>query len=83
VAAGILGLESYSGFLFYIVGTTFVSLLIHVFLAGSKPGEYFNAGGGGGWGGWMEIWGGGGGVLGEGLSGFVLGWTGVGGLLRS
>jgi hypothetical protein len=31
----------------------------------------------------MEIWGGGGGVLGEGLSGFVLGWTGVGGLVRS
>jgi ER membrane protein complex subunit 6 len=37
--------------------------------------------GGGGQGAWKDLWLGGG-VLTEGLSGFVLGWAGVGGVIR-
>jgi hypothetical protein len=45
-------------------------------VAGRKAGE-----GGGSTGAWRNVWLGGG-VLTEGLSGFVLGWAGVGGIIR-
>ncbi|WEW58277.1 hypothetical protein PRK78_003745 [Emydomyces testavorans] len=107
VAAGILGLRSYAGFVFYLLGTVFVSLLFHALVIGF--GEDANGGGGGlgvgayfpgsgeivergngkgkglrrrrRRGAWRDVWFGGG-VLGEALSGFVLGWAGVGGVLR-
>ena len=92
VAAGILGLESQWGFLFYFASNLFISGLIHVLLAHGRPGEYFagsraaDVNGNGGpkgnerVGAWREIWLGSG--LFEGLSGFVLGWAGVGGVIR-
>jgi len=64
-----------------------VSVLVHFVLAGGEPQRYFAAGGGrgedgkGGSGAWREIWLGGG-LLAEALSGFVLGWAGVGGVIR-
>ncbi|ETN43267.1 uncharacterized protein HMPREF1541_02426 [Cyphellophora europaea CBS 101466] len=90
VAAGILGLESQWGFLFYFVSNIFISGLIHYLLAHGQPGEYF-AGSGvsedgrrdgkiARVGAWRDIWLGSG--LFEGLSGFVLGWAGVGGVVR-
>src|SRR5436305_2038911 len=41
IAAGILGLESYMGFLFYFLGTSFVSMLLTTLLMNGKPTEYF------------------------------------------
>lgn len=96
VAAGILGLESQYGFLFYFICQTFISLLIHFLLADGKPGLYF-AGSGAAQdvddpdstsegkgkerlGAWREIWLSS--AVFEGLSGFVLGWAGVGGVIR-
>ncbi|KAL8719167.1 MAG: hypothetical protein Q9225_003788, partial [Loekoesia sp. 1 TL-2023] len=38
VSAGILGLESYSGFIFYLLGTLFVSVLIYAILAEGRQG---------------------------------------------
>jgi len=81
IAAGILGLESYYGFLFYILGSCVVSGLVQIILAGGNPEAYFAGPGGQGSGAWREVWFGGG-VLGEALSGFVLGWAGVGGVIR-
>ena len=88
VSAGILGLESTNGFIFYVVGTCIVSLMIHFILVEGQPWKYFPGSGDGGRGGndasggaWREIWFGGG-VLGEALSGYVLGWAGVGGVIR-
>jgi len=98
LSAGILGLRSYNGFIFYLLGTLFVSLLFHGFLvgfgersgAGMGVGAYFPGNGelverdGKGVrrkGAWRDVWLGGG-VMGEALSGFVLGWAGVGGVLR-
>ncbi|CAF9937221.1 MAG: hypothetical protein ALECFALPRED_007143 [Alectoria fallacina] len=49
VASGILGLESYSGFLFYLLGTFFVSVLIWSILAKGRQGDYFQ-------GAWSELW---------------------------
>lgn len=92
VAAGVLGLESQWGFLFYFVSNIFISGMIHVLLAHGQPGEYFagsraahlngtsSAKGNERVGAWREIWLGSG--LFEGLSGFVLGWAGVGGVIR-
>jgi ER membrane protein complex subunit 6 len=91
VAAGILGLESQWGFLFYFVSQIFISGLIHFLLAQGQPDEYFAGSGpvmtASGQqkskervGAWREIWLGSG--LFEGLSGFVLGWAGVGGVVR-
>lgn len=97
MAAGILGLESQWGFLFYFVSNLFISALIHFILAHGSPGEFFagtrsaeddatsGAAGSGKQreervGAWREIWLGSG--LFEGLSGFVLGWAGVGGVVR-
>ncbi|PWY85304.1 hypothetical protein BO83DRAFT_422253 [Aspergillus eucalypticola CBS 122712] len=106
LTAGILSLQSATGFLFYLLGTVFVSALFHALLlyrsGGLGAGMYFAGangeiegmdergvvGGGGTKGGgmmrraaWRDVWFGGG-VLGEALSGFVLGWAGVGGVLR-
>ncbi|EEP81790.1 conserved hypothetical protein [Uncinocarpus reesii 1704] len=100
LAAGILGLRSSGGFIFYLLGTLFVSLLFHALLIGFDNGDktgglgvgaYFPGNGeivGGGKGkglrrrgAWRDVWLGGG-VFGEALSGFVLGWAGVGGILR-
>jgi hypothetical protein len=99
VAAGILGLESQYGFLFYLISQLLISGLFYYLLAEGKPGIYFvgsgitssqktgtgEAGkdGDGGKeriGAWREIWLSS--SLFEGLSGFVLGWAGVGGVIR-
>ncbi|PYH50080.1 EMC6 family protein [Aspergillus saccharolyticus JOP 1030-1] len=116
LTAGILSLQSITGFAFYAGGTVLVSLLFHALLlyrsGGVGAGVYFAgaqgeiegldgrtgvvdnrhrkaASGKGGATGtvmvrraaWRDVWLGGG-VLGEALSGFVLGWAGVGGVLR-
>ncbi|PYH64603.1 EMC6 family protein [Aspergillus vadensis CBS 113365] len=107
LTAGILSLQSATGFLFYLLGTVFVSALFHALLlyrsGGLGAGMYFAGANGeiegmdergvvvgrkGTKGGgmmrraaWRNVWFGGG-VLGEALSGFVLGWAGVGGVLR-
>ncbi|KAK2765331.1 hypothetical protein FQN54_008176 [Arachnomyces sp. PD_36] len=96
LCAGILSLHSLSGFVFYLLGSLAVSFLIQLILVGSSsaggyfPGNRLSGGGhaGGhagageeGKGAWRDVWFGGG-VLGEGVSGFVLGWAGVGGVLR-
>ncbi|KAL1987978.1 hypothetical protein VTN96DRAFT_1502 [Rasamsonia emersonii] len=121
ISAGILGLQSTAGFLYYLVGMAFVSALVQVFLIWRTPegrvagaGAFFPGSSGGeiegieqqqqqqqrwGWinageekktnnkkviarkGAWRDVWLGGG-VMGEALSGFVLGWAGVGGVLR-
>ncbi|TGZ83264.1 hypothetical protein EX30DRAFT_394488 [Ascodesmis nigricans] len=44
IAAGILGLESYAGFVFYLVGSVFVSMLMLFLVADGKPGKYFQSG---------------------------------------
>lgn len=73
VAAGILGLESYSGFVFYLVGSALVSVLMVFMVAGGRPSRYFRSAG--------ELW------TTEVLSGsslasFILTWTLFFGLLR-
>jgi len=72
VGAGILGLESYYGFLFYFIFSFLTSFLVYLFRvrpAVVKAGEkdfsrFFKSD--------IELWTGG---LLEGLSGFVLTWT--------
>lgn len=89
VSAAILNLESLYGFLYYILGSSLVSLLIHVLLVDGRPEKYFPGNGdrgsdgkaGNSSGAWRDVWLGGG-VLTEGVSGFVLGWAGVGGVIR-
>lgn len=87
ISAGILGLESTNGFLFYLLGSCFVSAIFHFVLAGGHPDKYFAGSGSrgedgkSGSGAWREIWLGGG-MFTEALSGFVLGWAGVGGVIR-
>jgi hypothetical protein len=66
-------LESYPGFIFYLVGTLIVSALIFVVRTEGKPGDYFYRPFGDLWGG--EVFGG--------LSGFVLTWTLFYGLVRA
>ena len=73
VAAGTLGLESYPGFIFYLIGTLLVSVLLFAFKTEGKPGAYFYRPLG-------DLW------LGDvfgGLSGFVLTWTLFYGLVRA
>ena len=41
VAAGTLGLESYPGFIFYMLGTTLVSLLIYFLKTDGDAGKFF------------------------------------------
>ncbi|KAE9573234.1 hypothetical protein CGMCC3_g10673 [Colletotrichum fructicola] len=82
VAAGILGLESYSGFLFYILFSFLTVLLVYVFhiapqsTAAGLPflstSRYFR--------GPFEFWTGG---LFAGLPGFILTWTLFYGLVRA
>ncbi|QDS68116.1 hypothetical protein FKW77_010201 [Venturia effusa] len=65
VAAGTLGLESYPGFIFYLLGTLLVSALIFAFRTEANPKVYFYRPLG-------DLW------LGDlvsGLSSFVLTWT--------
>ncbi|KAK6523527.1 hypothetical protein TWF281_001510 [Arthrobotrys megalospora] len=72
IAAGILGLESYTGFLFYLLGTLFVSTLIVTFVMGGKPEVYSR-------GGWKDV------IAADvtgGVMGFVLTWTLFFGLVR-
>jgi hypothetical protein len=73
VAAGTLGLESYPGFIFYLIGTLIVSFLLFTFKTDGKPSAYFYQPIG-------DLW------LGDvfgGLSGFVLTWTLFYGLVRA
>jgi hypothetical protein len=84
IGAGILGLESYPGFLFYIFFSLLTSALVYVFRVRpgiikeaqshgpSGMGRYFRSS--------LELWTGG---LLEGLSGFVLTWTLFYGLVRA
>jgi hypothetical protein len=73
VGAGILGLESYPGFLFYIAFSLLTSALVYALrVRGAGVKTYFR--------GSMELWAGG---LLEGLSGFVLTWTLFYGLVRA
>ncbi|KAL4884511.1 hypothetical protein BJY04DRAFT_9300 [Aspergillus karnatakaensis] len=104
LTAGILALQSATGFVFYLLGTILVSGLFHFTLIysshGKGAGGYYpgaggeidglvvrrdgvvkDAGKGTRRGAWRDVWFGGG-VLGEAVSGFVLGWAGVGGVLR-
>ncbi|POS80765.1 hypothetical protein DHEL01_v200852 [Diaporthe helianthi] len=82
VAAGILGLESYAGFLFYIGFTLLTAVLFYAIrvapasLSAGKPvfdtSRYFR--------GQLELWTSG---LSGGLAGFVLTWTLFYGLVRA
>lgn len=82
VSAGILGLESYSGFLFYVILSTITTLLFYTVqvapesLAEKRPvfdtGRYFH--------GALDFWTSG--IFG-GLSGFILTWTLFYGLVRA
>ncbi|KAL2357712.1 Rab5-interacting protein-domain-containing protein, partial [Cryomyces antarcticus] len=65
VAAGILGLESYPGFIFYLLGSLLVSVLVLALRAESNPKQYFHRPLGDLWIG--DIFGG--------LMSFVLTWT--------
>jgi len=77
VGAGILGLEAYSGFLFYLIFSLVTSLLVYVShirpAAGEEGTAVFFRGS-------LEFWGGG---LMEGMAGFVLTWTLFYGLVRA
>ncbi|KAG5914380.1 hypothetical protein E4U53_004652 [Claviceps sorghi] len=82
VAAGILGLESYNGFLAYIASSLVMALMIYSFqiapesLAEGRPlfstGRYFTSA--------LDFWTSG--IL-NGLSGFILTWTLFYGLVRA
>jgi len=78
IGAGILGLESYPGFLFYLLFSLLTSFLIYLFRVrptASKEGDtsrYFQSA--------IQFWTGG---LLDGLSGFVLTWTLFYGLVRA
>lgn len=72
VAAGILGLESASGFLFYILGSLLVSALVFLVLAKGNSKRYFQS--------MADVW------ISDvfgGLSGFILTWTLFFGLVRA
>ncbi|KAF2836395.1 hypothetical protein M501DRAFT_1019188 [Patellaria atrata CBS 101060] len=73
VVAGTLGLESYPGFIFYLVGSLTVSLLIYLFRTQGKPSAYFHRP-------LAELWGG---EVFGGLMSFVLTWTLFYGLVRA
>jgi hypothetical protein len=73
VAAGTLGMESYTGFIFYFLGTLIVSGLIFATRAEGKAGQYFYSPLG-------DLWGG---DIVTGLSSFVLTWTLFYGLVRA
>ena len=73
IAAGILGLESYAGFAFYLVGTTLVSAMVYVLLGGMERGLEGPDGARGIW--TADVVGG--------MSGYVLTWTLFYGLVRA
>jgi hypothetical protein len=73
VAAGTLGLESYPGFAFYLIGTLLVSALIFFLRAEARPKSFFYRPLG-------DLWAG---DLISGLSSFVLTWTLFYGLVRA
>ncbi|MCJ1306395.1 hypothetical protein MMC25_000037 [Agyrium rufum] len=73
IAAGTLGLESYFGFIFYILGTLFVSILIWSISAKGQPSRYFENQFSGLWS--KDVI--------TGLSSFVLTWTLFYGLVGS
>lgn len=109
ISAGILGLQSASGFAFYSLGTLLVSALVQFLVigtSGATAGAFFPGSSGGEVdgidatgkirgssrghgkgkaierkGAWRDVVFGGG-VMSEALSGFILGWAGVGGVLR-
>lgn len=89
VAAGILGLESLAGFAFYFISQQLISSLFYFLLLEGDAERYFSGsvakGGKGGvgirTGAWRDVFLGGG-LVSEGLSGFVLGWAGVGGVIH-
>lgn len=88
IAAGILGLESLNGFLFYFISQQLISSLFYFLLIGGQAEDYFTGsvtevrkGKGKRTGAWKDVWFGGG-LFTEALSGFVLGWAGVGGVIR-
>lgn len=88
IAAGILGLESLYGFLFYFVSQQLISSLFYFILVEGSAEKFFagsvtevRKGKGQRVGAWKDVWFGGG-LFTEGLSGFVLGWAGVGGVIR-
>jgi hypothetical protein len=68
-----LGLESYPGFAFYLVGTLLVSALVFALRADSRPKSFFYKPFG-------DLWTG---ELVSGLSSFVLTWTLFYGLVRA
>ncbi|KAI0136685.1 Rab5-interacting protein-domain-containing protein [Xylariales sp. AK1849] len=82
VAAGILGLESYSGFLFYLIFTILTTILFYTFrvaptsvksgLAPLDTSRYFRT--------QYEFWAGG---LFGGMAGYILTWTLFYGLVRA
>jgi hypothetical protein len=82
VSAGILGLESYNGFLFYILFSVITAFLFYIFKIAPQStaegrkvfdtGRYFR--------GAFEFWTGG---LFNGLSGFILTWTLFYGLVQA
>jgi ER membrane protein complex subunit 6 len=83
IGAGILGLESYTGFLFYLLFSLLTTAMIYVFRVRGKGGKGGEVGKGDAemffrseW----ELWAGG---LVDGLSGFVLTWTLAYGLVRA
>ncbi|KAF9320339.1 ER membrane complex subunit 6 [Podila horticola] len=43
LAAGILGLTNWSGFVFYFVGSAFLSTLVFLVKARASPGTYFRS----------------------------------------
>lgn len=88
IAAGVLGLESWQGFLFYFISQQLISSLFYFILVEGTAEKYFSGsvkeirkGKGKRMGAWQDVWLGGG-LFTEGLSGYVLGWAGVGGVIR-
>lgn len=88
IAAGVLGLESLNGFLFYFISQQLISSLFYFILVEGSAEKYFagsvkeiRKGKGKRMGAWQDVWFGGG-LFTEGLSGYVLGWAGVGGVIR-
>lgn len=89
IAAGILGLESLAGFAFYFISQQLISSLFYFLVMEGDAERYFSGnvvkggktGMGKRTGAWMDVFLGGG-LVSEGLSGFVLGWAGVGGVIR-
>lgn len=73
IACGILGLESYYGFGFYLLFTTFTSFLVWLLMCKGKQGDYFQNP-------LSELWSGD--LMGSAL-GFVLFWTAGYGIVRA